>query len=106
MTEATGMLLAELKASLNSIYGRRLCGVYLYGSYARGEEDDESDIDVLVVLDELKRYGDEIERTSHAVADLSLKYEVSVSRIFVREEDWSDGQTPFLLNAREDAIPA
>jgi predicted nucleotidyltransferase len=28
-----------------------LSGVYLYGSYARGEEDEESDIDVLVIAE-------------------------------------------------------
>ena len=105
MTEPIRILLAELGASLQATYGTRLRGVFLYGSYARGEEDDESDIDVLVVLDELKRYGAEIERTSRAVAEISLKYGVSISRTFVRETDWHHGQTPFLANLREDAVP-
>ena len=36
-------LLNELKIGLDRVYGTRLKGLYLYGSYARGEEDEESD---------------------------------------------------------------
>jgi predicted nucleotidyltransferase len=99
-------LLSELKVGLQRIYHNRLHGVYLYGSYARGEADSDSDVDVLIVLDHLERYGTEIERTSYLVAGLSLKYEISVSRVFVSQKDWTDRQTPFLANAREEAIPA
>jgi predicted nucleotidyltransferase len=31
------LLLGELKSGLAELYGDRLCGVYLFGSYARGE---------------------------------------------------------------------
>ena len=34
-----------------SPYRQDICGLFLYGSYARGEESDESDIDVLAVCD-------------------------------------------------------
>ena len=49
-------LLAEVRAGLSAIYGDRLRGMYLYGSYARGEQDAESDVDVLVVLNEVPDY--------------------------------------------------
>jgi predicted nucleotidyltransferase len=80
-------LLCELNAGLTESYGPRLQRVYLYGSYARGEVDSDSDVDVLIVLDRLERYGIEIEQTSHLVAALFLRYEVSVSRIFVSRAD-------------------
>jgi predicted nucleotidyltransferase len=38
-------LTTELKIGLDGVYGSRLKGLYLYGSYARGEEDEESDLD-------------------------------------------------------------
>jgi type I restriction enzyme S subunit len=106
MNDSVKPLVYELKEGLMEIYGARLQGVYLYGSYARAEADSDSDIDVLIVLDHLERYGAEIERTSHLVAALSLKYEISVSRVFVSQKDWADRETPFLVNAREEAIPA
>jgi len=99
-------LLQELREGLERIYGPRLRGVYLYGSYARGEVDPESDVDILVVLEDFERYGQEVDRTGQLGADLSLKHGVSVSQVFIRERDWLYGETPFLANAREEAIPA
>lgn len=43
-------LLRELKEGLLSIYGEQLKAVYLYGSYARGDYEEGSDLDMLVVL--------------------------------------------------------
>ena len=88
------------------MYGERLKGVYLYGSYAREEADPESDVDILVVLADFEHYGNEVDRTGHLGADLSLKYGVSVSTVFIRERDWLRGETPFLDNVREEALPA
>jgi type I restriction enzyme S subunit len=99
-------LMGELKVGLVPIYGERLKGVYLYGSYARGEADEESDVDVLVVLDDFEQYGREIDRTGQLGADLSLKYGVSISKVFIRERDWLRGESPFLANVREEAILA
>jgi predicted nucleotidyltransferase len=99
-------LLKELKTGLQSLYGDRLHGIYLYGSCARGEAGRESDVDILVVLDNIPSYSAEVDRTSALIASLSLKHSVSVSRVFVSLHDWQRGQTPFLLNAREEAIAA
>ncbi len=57
-------LLNEVKQGLKRLYGDRLRGVYLFGSYARGEADAESDVDVLILLDEVTHYFGETERTS------------------------------------------
>jgi predicted nucleotidyltransferase len=48
-------LLHELKQGLVELYGERLKGVYLFGSYARGDFEEGSDLDVLVVLDDFER---------------------------------------------------
>jgi predicted nucleotidyltransferase len=99
-------VLGELKAGLRLVYGDRLRGIYLFGSYARGEADRESDLDILVVLDAFDRYAHEVNRTGALAADLSLKYGVTVSLVFLREREWLKGDTPFLSNVRDEAIPA
>lgn len=99
-------LMGELKAGLQAIYGDRLKGVYLYGSYARGEADPESDLDVLVVLDRIGSYSDEVDRTGELGAGLSLKYSVSISKVYVSESSWLHGDTSFLFNVREEALAA
>jgi len=98
-------LRTELKLGLNRIYGSRLKGIYLYGSYARREEEEESDVDILIVLDQFDIYAREVDRTGELGSDLSLKYGITVSQVFIRESDWLNGDTPFLSNVREEALP-
>jgi len=80
--------------------------VYVFGSYARGEADPESDFDVLIVLDDFASYGAEVDRTAELGARLSLDHGVSISQVFVRECDWRDADAPFLRNVREEAVAA
>lgn len=103
-TDWLSELLEELKRGLAQLYGDRLRGVYLYGSYARGEEESESDVDVVVVLTDFDSYASEVDRTGSLVSTLSLDYGVSISRVFVSEHTWQQTQSPFLTNVREEAL--
>ena len=96
----------ELKEGLKRIYGPRLKGLYLYGSYARGEQQDDLDGDALVVLDGYDHYVGEVRRSGQLASDLSLKYGVSVSRFFVTESDWKLKDSIFLANVRGEAMAA
>jgi uncharacterized protein len=99
-------LLAKLCRGLEGLYGERLAGVYLFGSFACAEATPESDVDILIVLDEVMDYGQEIERTGYLISDLSLEYEVSLSRVFVSSSAWLHRDSPFLLKVREQARAA
>lgn len=99
-------LLAKLRRGLERLYGERLAGIYLFGSFARGEATPGSDVDILIVLDEVTDYGQEIEHTGHLVSELSLDYDVSISRVFVSASAWQHRDSPFLSKVREQARAA
>lgn len=46
-------VLRDLEASLRSAFGGRLRDIQLFGSYARGDATEDSDVDVLVLIDGL-----------------------------------------------------
>lgn len=105
-TEDLKHLLVELKQGLINLYGQHLVALLLYGSYARGEQEPESDLDILLILDDYDLYSREIKRTSELISRLSLKYGISISRKILRQQTWLTGDTPLLRNARREAIPA
>ena len=106
MSENIQPILRELKEKVGRLYGDRLKGIYLFGSHARGEAGQDSDVDVLIVLDRVDNYSEEIDRTGEVVSDLSLRSGLTISRVFVSEERWRTDQTNFFLNVREEAVPA
>lgn len=49
----------EIKAMINPIAKQyNLSKVYLFGSYARGEEDENSDVDIALELEDVSKYMD------------------------------------------------
>jgi len=98
-------LLKELKTGLTRIYGGQLDAVYLYGSYARGDNKEGSDLDVLVVLNDFQRRAAEIHRISELIGDLSLDFEITVSPLFMRESEWKADKFPLLRNVKKEGIP-
>lgn len=97
-------LLAEVRRRLADLYGSNLAGAYLFGSYARGEAEPDSDIDILVVLRDFERYHLEVLRTSVLRSELSLEHGIPISSAFVRLAEWDDPESIFPANVREDAI--
>ena len=98
-------ILIRLRTGLSDILEDQLEAVYLYGSQARGEAWQGSDIDVIIILREDFNYGEMLEQTLDLAADLSLEYDVVISRAFVSKERFESEMSPFLMNVRREAIP-
>ena len=73
-------ILEKVYQACNDTFGDRLVDAYLYGSYARGDFHNESDVDILLTVDatpeELPAYRKAI---SPLRGQLSLDYGVLVS---------------------------
>lgn len=73
---------SEYKSELRHIYGDDLAGLILFGSYARGDFNEESDIEFAVVLNFKEVDGvKEIYRTANISSSLSAKYNKILSTI-------------------------
>ena len=99
-------VLQELKKRLKDTYGDRLHSVVLFGSSARGDFTEESDVDVLVVLKSIIDF----DKDFNTIFDLTLNVEknyddfVMISAMPAKEEDYLSKVTPFLLNVRKEGI--
>ena len=101
-------ILQEMGELLKSVYGNRLKAVILYGSVARGTQTEDSDIDVMILVDgtdeQLREYN---ERLSDISTELALKYVKVFSIIDVKYQEYQEWKTvsPFYKNVdREGAV--
>ncbi len=97
--------LKELKDALQNLYGERLQGLYLYGSYARGTAHQGSDIDILIVLAGTFKPGAEITRMSSVVSTICLHHDLLISLYPISSEGFETHRGPFLETVRDDAVP-
>ena len=100
-------LLNETATGLREIFGDKLNSVILYGSYARGDYDDESDVDVMAKLhltaDEIRFYRPSVSALASAIG---LKYDVMVS-IKLQDKAMFDRYLhvlPFYQNVTADGV--
>jgi predicted nucleotidyltransferase len=70
--------LRDFRRRLEQAYGQKLAGVLLFGSFARGDEHEESDVDVLVLFADDVAW-DEQEPLFRAAAEVSRSYRLWVS---------------------------
>jgi uncharacterized protein len=97
-------ILSQVKQIAEKQFGERLKAVRLYGSYARGEENEESDIDILIVLDEIKEYWKEYDKVSFQIHQTGFEYDTFISINLIEEKKYKGAETRFIRNVQKDSI--
>ena len=98
------IILDEVKKCLEEIYGDKLKRIILYGSYARGDFTDGSDIDLIILLEDMKKPLAEREKYFNEIWELDLKYDTVISIIPFEEEEYKIRKLPVILNAKREGI--
>lgn len=96
----------RLEKDLKSLYGRRFQGLLLYGSYARGDAREGSDVDLLLLLDGPVNPIREILYMEPTVWPISLEYDTVLSVMPVETTSYRNAETRFIRNVRKEVVPA
>lgn len=95
----------ELVQGLTDIFQKDISMIILYGSAARNEATDESDIDVAIIVK--KQMDNETKRRFVSwVADMDIRYERVFSIVDIQESNMKKWENvlPFYQNVRKEGI--
>ena len=98
-------ILQDLKELMKGLLGDRV-RLILYGSRARGDYDDESDIDIAIIVRGLRRK--EKSQILDRVADIELKYLTPLATLVFAEDDFESlkkRERRIALDIEKEGIP-
>lgn len=104
MDEKIRYLVGQIKERLLEIYGENIKQVILYGSYVRGEATRDSDIDLLVVVDESLNPFEVRKDLSDFLFDILLEEGKFFSVIVLPEHFFKNYNSPFVLNVKREGM--
>lgn len=96
-------IVTRFKEEMQKLYGDRLHKIVLFGSYARGDFHEESDMDLLVVLnDENVRSLSEKKIIRHIIEKWSEEMSYFISPLPISKNDYLQKQSPLLFFIRKE----
>lgn len=101
------LLLAEYVAKVRGIYEEKLAKVILYGSYARGDNTPESDIDIMILVNgghDAARAGNDALASMTYDFDMEHDVYVEYSARSKRHFDYWRKANPFYQNVSREGI--
>ena len=79
--------------------------VILFGSQARGDAHDDSDWDVLILVDKDRITSQDIDDYTYPFRELGWGYKENINAILYTKKDWNrDIASPFHENVEEDGV--
>lgn len=79
--------------------------IYLYGSRARGDAREESDWDLLIILDKPNIEQSDYDNISYPLTALGWDLGEMIIPIFYTKDEWQNNSfTPFYKNVQQEGI--
>ena len=105
--EQTNIVINEIVNETLRLLQNKVYKIFLYGSYARGDFTEESDVDILILLncqkEQVMQYRKQISRLS---SRMSLKNDIEISLLLRDRETFESGENvlPFYKNIKREGI--
>lgn len=100
-------IMQEFAHSMRLLFGDSLSHIVVYGSYARGDYTDNSDVDVMILVripeSRIREYTDKV---ADCAFEYLMKYGVDISPVVKNEEHfeyWKDN-LPYYRNVRNEGV--
>ena len=100
-------IISKIVLFSKEVFGDKFQNVILYGSYARGDYDNESDIDIMIMVDmsreELAKYRCLV---NNFCTDLDLQYDVILSSKLQSQPFFNEWKNilPFYQNVIKEGV--
>lgn len=105
MKKDNSILFDRIKKTVQSV--EPSADIILYGSYARGEQKEECDIDLLILVSKhsLLSY-DEIKKITYPLYKIEIEIGTTISPLVYNKEIWENKHiiSPFYKNVKADGI--
>lgn len=94
----------EFYQAMKSTFQENLSTVLVFGSWARGDADEQSDVDLLVVLKQIDDYWKEWQRVVDIAYSIGFneKRSLMLSTILMDEKEFLTDPSPLLMNIRKE----
>lgn len=93
--------------NVRNIYGSHLRNIILYGSNARGDFNEYSDIDIMILVDlndkDIKKYRHQL---SDMTFDINIDNDIDIKPMAVNDQHFNKwvGTYPFYTNVRKEGV--
>lgn len=102
VTSALSAGIAQVFRRISPVKGR----AFLFGSRARGDARQDSDWDVLLLLDKDRLTADDMNEVSYPIRELGWSIDAAVNPIMYTMKDWEKrSSTPFYKNVMREGVP-
>lgn len=102
-------IIKEFVKQINNLLGDRIKKVILYGSYARGDYKDNSDIDIMILTDltdeEIIEYREQVSNIAFDI-EFENDFDITISPLIknINKFEFWKNVLPFYMNIQKEGV--